>query len=221
MIVAGIDTCRNEGDPWHYEKRARSEGHSVIAGVDEAGRGPLAGPVVAAAVILPDGFDCAGICDSKAMTAASREAACDRILRQAKAVGTGTVGPETIDKINILRATHRAMRAALDDLGAAFDFILVDGLPVPDLPRPSISVVKGDSKSPSIMAASIVAKVTRDRIMTELDRLYPDYGFASHKGYCTPEHLAAIERCGPCPCHRRSFAPVAERIVNCRLAGLD
>jgi ribonuclease HII len=207
-------------DPWFYEKRARQEGFAGIVGVDEAGRGPLAGPVVAAAVILPEDFDCVGIRDSKAMTPTDRDAAFERIVGEALAVGTGVVGPEVVDEINILRATHRAMRAALDDLGAGFDFILVDGLPVPDLPARSLAIVRGDSKSASIMAASIVAKVTRDRIMLDLDRAYPEYGFRSHKGYATRTHLDAIDRCGPCPCHRRSFSPVSERIAACRLPGL-
>jgi len=206
-------------DPWAYEKQAWSDGHTRVAGLDEAGRGPLAGPVVAAAVILPPGIDVTGLNDSKVMTAPAREKAFGRIVSEA-AVGVGIVGPEIIDEINILRATHEAMKAALGNLDAAFDFVLVDGLPVPGLPAESLSIVKGDSKSVSIMAASIVAKVTRDRIMIELDREYPQYGFASHKGYCTSRHLAAIRRCGPCPCHRRSFAGVREGAVECVLPGL-
>jgi ribonuclease HII len=212
--------ARQPADPWFYENRAREQGRLNIAGVDEAGRGPLAGPVVAAAVRLPEDFDCAGIRDSKAMTPAGREAAFGRIISQVQAVGVGIVGPEVIDEINILRATHLAMRTALTDLGPVFDFILVDGLPVPDLPAPSLAIVKGDSKSVSIMAASIVAKVTRDRIMLDLDRAYPDYGFGAHKGYASRAHLEAIDRLGPCPCHRRSFSPIAERIANCPLPGL-
>ena len=208
-------------DPWFYENRARQQGHVNIVGVDEAGRGPLAGPVVAAAVMLPESFDCAGIRDSKAMTPTEREKAYDRLIGGASAVGIGVIGPDVIDEINILRATHRAMRAALDDLGAELDFILIDGLPVPDLPAHSLAIVKGDSKSASIMAASIVAKVTRDRIMLDLDRAYPEYGFGSHKGYATRAHIEAIDRCGPCPCHRKSFSPVSERIAACRLPGLE
>ena len=208
-------------DPWFYENRARQEGYVSIVGVDEAGRGPLAGPVVAAAVILPEGFDCAGIRDSKTMSPAERESAFDRITAEARAIGIGVIGPEVIDEINILRATHRAMRAALEHIGAVFDFILVDGLPVPDLPARSIAIVKGDSKSASIMAASILAKFTRDRIMLDLDRAYPEYGFGSHKGYATRAHLAAIDRCGPCPCHRTSFSPISGRIASCRLPGLE
>lgn len=212
-------TCPS--DPLAYERDAWSQGYASVAGVDEAGRGPLAGPVVAAAVILPKGFDCKGICDSKAMTPAARDRAYDRIMSEAAAVGVGIVGHEIIDEINILRATHRAMNIALEDLGTAFDFVLVDGLPVRTIPGPSLAIVKGDSKSASIMAASIVAKVTRDRIMVEIDRDYPEYGFAAHKGYYCPQHLEAIEKWGPCPCHRRSFSPIAERTVNCCLPGLE
>ena len=207
-------------DPWAYEKQAWADGYTCIAGLDEAGRGPLAGPVVAAAVVLPEGFDAKGIGDSKAMTPKAREKAYERIILEAAAFGVGVVGPEIIDEINILRATHVAMRAALSELGAALDFILVDGRPVPELPARSLAIVKGDSLSVSIGAASIVAKVTRDRMMIELGRQFPEYGFPSRKGYGSRDHMAAIERYGPCPCHRKSFAPVAERIANCRLPGL-
>lgn len=206
-------------DPWAYEKQAWEQGFTCVAGVDEAGRGPLAGPVVAAAVVLPRGFDAGGIGDSKAMTAKARERMFERITAEAS-FGVGIVGPDVIDTINILRATHAAMRAALEELGAASDFILVDGRPVPDLPARALAIVKGDALSVSIGAASIVAKVTRDRIMVELDGQYPEYGFAGHKGYGSRSHVAALDAHGPCPCHRRSFAPVAERIANCRLPGL-
>lgn len=206
---------------WTYEQKARAGGYVTIAGVDEAGRGPLAGPVVAGAVILPDGFDASGIRDSKMMTAKAREKMYARITSEAVAYGVGVIGPEVIDEINILRATHLAMRTALEDLGVVFDYILVDGMPVPDLPAPSRAIVKGDSLSVSIGAASIIAKVTRDSIMIEMDRLYPEYGFAGHKGYYCKTHIEAINRCGPCGCHRMSFSPVSERIANCRLPGLD
>lgn len=206
-------------DLWAYEKVAQSRGYRRVVGLDEAGRGPLAGPVVTAAVILPNDFDLDGIADSKTLTPKSREKAFDRILAGANGIGIGIVGPEVIDEINILRATHAAMRAALDNLSAVFDFILVDGLAVPGLPAESMPIVAGDAKSASIGAASIIAKVTRDRIMGQLDTEYPQYGFASHKGYCTPEHLRALDEHGPCLCHRKSFAPVAERVANCRLPG--
>ena len=207
-------------DPWAYEREAWANGYTRVAGVDEVGRGPLAGPVVAAAVVLPEGFDCEGVDDSKAMTPAARDRMFERITAEA-VFGVGIIGPEVIDRINILRATHVAMRAALDQIGAAFDFILVDGRPVPNLQAQSLAIVKGDSLSVSIGAASIVAKVTRDRIMVEIDREFPEYGFAGHKGYGSREHMAALDKHGVCPCHRKSFAPVAERILCCRLPGLE
>lgn len=207
-------------DSWLYERQAWEAGFARVAGLDEAGRGPLAGPVVAAAVVLPEGFEAAEIGDSKAMSAKARDAMFDYITARA-VYGIGIAEPDLIDEINILRATDYAMRAALDAIGAAFDFILVDGRPVPDLPAPSRAIVKGDSLSVSIGAASIIAKVTRDRIMYELDAKYPQYGFAKHKGYGCPMHLRALEQYGPCPCHRKSFRPVAERIYLCRLPGLE
>ena len=208
-------------DPWAYEKEAWAAGFESVVGVDEAGLGPLAGPVVAAAVLLPRGFDASGVGDSKALTPAAREKAFDRITSEAICYGIGISERELIDEINIWRAAHAAMRAALGELSVAFDFILVDGRPVPDLCAKSLAIVKGDALSVSIGAASILAKVTRDRIMCELDRCYPHYGFAAHKGYYTPEHMAALEEHGPCPCHRRSFAPVSERLLQCRLPGLE
>ncbi len=207
-------------DPWSYEKQAWANGYAQVVGVDEVGRGPLAGPVVAAAVSLPQSFDPTGIRDSKVMTPKARDAAYERIVTEAAAVGVGIVSPEVIDRINILQATHMAMRAALNDLSVAFDFILIDGRPVRNLPVESLAIVKGDSLSVSISAASIVAKVTRDRIMLQIDREYPEYGFASHKGYGSQDHIAAIRKYGPCPYHRKSFAPVAERIQHCPLPGL-
>lgn len=205
-------------DLWAYERSAWSRGFRAVAGVDEAGRGPLAGPVVAAAVILPNSFDCDGIRDSKKLTHRARQKALERIRAEALAVGVGIVGPETIDQINILRATSLAMKAALDDLGAAFDFVLVDGLSVSGFGAPTLPIVGGDAKSVSIAAASIVAKVTRDAIMCELDAAYPQYGFAAHKGYGCRSHLDALEKYGPCPCHRKSFAPVTRRAFQCRLS---
>jgi ribonuclease HII len=183
-----------------------------VAGVDEAGRGPLAGPVVAAAVILPPDFDPAGIADSKKLSPAAREEAEARIRCEAIAVGVGVVEAEEIDRINILRATHRAMRLAVDALDPAPDCVLVDGLPVPGLHEDCEALVKGDGRCLSIAAASIVAKVFRDRLLCAYDRVYPPYGFARHKGYPAPEHLRALDLHGPCPIHRRSFAPVARRL---------
>jgi ribonuclease HII len=208
-------------DFWAYERAAWADGMVCVVGLDEAGRGPLAGPVVASAVVLPKKFKTDGIGDSKSLTPAARDRAYDRIMKRAVSVGVGVVDVDEIDRVNILQATYIAMRAALANVSAAFDFILVDGLPVPDLPARSKAIVKGDMKSVSIGAASIIAKVTRDRIMLEIDVHYPEYGFSNHKGYGTPEHLAAIAKHGPCPCHRRSFAPIAERLANCRLPGLE
>lgn len=199
-------------DLWHFERLARREGHKLIAGLDEVGRGPLAGPVVAACVVLPEGFALDGINDSKKLTERQRERAFERILREALAVGLGQVEAEEIDRINILQASREAMRLALRSVNLTLTptFTLVDGLPIPSLPCPAQrAVVKGDSLSASIAAASIIAKVTRDRQMTQADSFYPSYGFAGHKGYGAPKHLAALREHGPCPLHRRSFAPVA------------
>ncbi|MEN6356603.1 MAG: ribonuclease HII [Armatimonadota bacterium] len=208
-------------DIWVYENQARSIGYESIAGLDEAGRGPLAGPVVAAAVILPECFDPTGIDDSKKLTPAKREMMFERISSEAAAVGVGIVGPEEIDRINILRATHQAMRLALENMGAPYDYVLVDGLSVSGLGAPTLAIVKGDSKCVSIGAASIIAKVTRDAIMVDLDQQYPGYGFAKHKGYGCKSHIEAIERLGPCPCHRKTFSPISERNANCLLPGLE
>lgn len=200
-------------DLWLHEREALAAGHTMIAGVDEAGRGPLAGPVVAACVVLPAGFDIAGINDSKQLTEINREKAYERITREAIAVGVGVVHHEVIDRINILKATHLAMRYAILDLepSVSISIVLVDGLPVPGLPCAAVkSIVKGDALSVSIAAASIVAKVTRDRLMTLMDRRYPVYGFAQHKGYSAPSHFEALRQFGPCPIHRRSFSPISQ-----------
>jgi ribonuclease HII len=201
-------------DLWLFEREAAAAGHATIAGVDEAGRGPLAGPVVAACVVLPYNFDSSGINDSKQLTEARREAAYERITQNAVSIGVSVVHHDVIDRINILKATHLAMREAVLRLepAAVPSIILVDGLPVPGLPCAAVkSVVGGDALSVSIAAASIIAKVTRDRLMKLMSKRYPDYGFESHKGYSAPAHLAALRQYGPSPIHRRTFAPVAER----------
>lgn len=182
----------------------------TIAGVDEAGRGPLAGPVVAAAVVLNPGHLPAGINDSKKLTEARREALYDEILARAKvSVGIGNVN--RIERMNILQATFWAMREALRGLPGQLDFALIDGNQLPrDLPCKAQAVVKGDARSLSIAAASIIAKVTRDRLMRDLAKVYPHYGWERNKGYGTAEHMAAIKRFGPCPEHRRTFAPIAQ-----------
>jgi len=198
---------------WTYEQAAWAQGAQAVAGVDEVGRGPLAGPVVAAAVILDPAKPIAGVRDSKRLTPEQREALLPVIYRQAVAVGIGQVDAAVIDEINILQAALRAMREAVTALSVPPDWVLVDGpRPVPGLPCGQTLVVKGDALSPSIAAASIVAKVTRDRLLVELDALYPGYGLAQHKGYPTPQHLASLERLGVSPIHRRSFGPVRRRL---------
>jgi ribonuclease HII len=202
-------------DPWLHEREAWAEGKRRVAGVDEAGRGPLAGPVVAAAVILPAEFDPEGITDSKKLSPASRECAYERLRAESPFIGVGVVHADDIDRLNILRATHRAMRLAVEALTEAPDIVFVDGLPVPGLHADCRSLVKGDTRCLSIAAASIVAKVTRDRMMCgDYHEMYPQYDFARHKGYPTPEHLAALLEHGPCPLHRRSFAPVAQAALR-------
>jgi ribonuclease HII len=181
----------------------------MIAGVDEVGRGPLAGPVVAAAVALPFELPPGPIRDSKALSVRGRGSALEYIREHALAVGVAEAGPEEIDRLNILRATHEAMRRAMANTCAAIDGALIDGLPVPYFPVPFTAIVKGDARSVSIAAASIVAKEARDAGMRAADLLYPGYGFARHMGYPTPMHVAALRQLGPCPIHRRSFGPVA------------
>lgn len=215
-----------------FERKAFAAGHRRVAGLDEAGRGPLAGPVVAACVVLPlsDGIpaELDGLTDSKQLTAARREHFF-RILRRMPgvAMGVGRASVAEIDRLNILRATHLAMARAAAALCPAADVLLVDGLPVPGLPCPSRSIVRGDALSLSIAAASVVAKVTRDRIMLALDRRYPGYGFARHKGYGTAIHLRMLRSLGPCAAHRRSFRPVADadsgvrHAVQTPLPGMD
>ncbi len=184
------------------------QGYTRIAGVDEAGRGPLAGPVVAAAVILDDACEYPGVTDSKKMTPAQREQAFWLILKQASAVALGMVGQKEIDRINILRASVKAMAQAVSDLTPAPDFVLVDGTVELPVDPPQKTLIHGDYLSLSIGAASIVAKVIRDRLMKGYDRIYPKYGFASHKGYATKGHLEALTRHGPCFIHRFTFARV-------------
>lgn len=195
------------------EKKHWAEGFLFIAGVDEVGRGPLAGPVVAAAVVLPRDVELPPVFDSKQLTAAQREELAVA-LRNLDGIdyGIAEVGVEIIDSINILQATHLAMRLAVEKLKNV-DYILVDGRPVRGFSCPSEAVVKGDAKSASIAAASILAKVYRDALMDEYARVYPEYGFEHHKGYGTAEHLAALAAHGVTPIHRRTFAPVRD-ILN-------
>ncbi|MBS0615971.1 MAG: ribonuclease HII [Verrucomicrobia bacterium] len=194
-----------------FEREARASGFTSIAGIDEAGRGPLAGPVVAAACILPAGIRLRGINDSKKLTAQEREALYARILNNPDIIsGVGMIDVLMIDQINILRATLQAMIGAIAKLPKKPDFILVDGPHLPPTDIPGKAIIDGDTLSQSIMAAAIIAKCTRDLLMIQLHELYPQYNFKSHKGYGTPEHLEALKKYGPCPLHRQSFAPVRE-----------
>ncbi len=193
---------------YRYEAQAWRTGVGRVAGVDEAGRGPLAGPVVAAAVVLDPDRRIKGLCDSKLLVPADREELFGLISERALAIGVGVVDHETIDRVNILRATERAMLDALARLSLAPDLVITDFVRLAALACPQRNLVNGDGRCATVAAASIVAKVSRDRIMLELDTRYPDYGFARHKGYATPEHLAALDRVGPCPIHRRTFAGV-------------
>ena len=181
-----------------------------IAGTDEAGRGCLAGPVVAGAVVLPAGWCPAGLDDSKRLTALRRDVLYDAIVEGALCWGAFAVSPRRIDEINILRASLEAMAGAVALLRRVPGVVLVDGVHAPALPMPSRCLVGGDGRSAAIAAASIVAKVVRDRLMVEMDRRWPGYGFAGHKGYGAPEHLEALRTLGPSPIHRRTFRPVAE-----------
>lgn len=186
-----------------YEKEYAEYGY--ICGIDEVGRGPLAGPVVAGAVILPKDCDILYINDSKKLTAAKREELYDIIMEKAVAVGIGMASPARIDEINILQATYEAMREAISKLSVKPELLLNDAVTIPGVDIRQVPIIKGDAKSISIGAASIVAKVTRDRMMTEYDRIMPEYGFASNKGYGSAEHIAALKKVGPSPIHRASF----------------
>lgn len=195
-------------DREYFEARARALGYRAIAGVDEAGRGPLAGPVVAAAVILPSGFHSDIIRDSKKLSPSARNRAHSLIAAEAVSVAVALSTHDEIDEINILQASLLAMRRAVERLSHPPDFLYVDGtFPVP-CPISQETLVRGDSRCLSIAAASILAKVARDGMMEEYDRVYPGYGFSAHKGYPTREHLAALRRLGPCPIHRRTFRGV-------------
>lgn len=188
-----------------FERYLWQNGFERIAGVDEAGRGPLAGPVVAAAVIFAPERYIAEVADSKTLTDRQRRSVFEQIVRQSEAIGVGVVWQQEIDRLNILNATLKAMVLAIEDLTIAPDFVLVDGNRLPELDVPGEAVVDGDALSFSISAASIVAKVIRDDIMIEFDHLYPQYGFARNKGYGTAQHREALKKFGPCPLHRRSF----------------
>ena len=213
-VVKLVDIARKRCD--RYEKELqRTEAlkkyekeydkYSYICGIDEVGRGPLAGPVVAGAVILPKDCDILYINDSKKLSAAKREELYDIIMEKAVAVGIGMVGPDRIDEINILQATYEAMRQAIGKLDPQPTLLLNDAVTIPQVTIPQVPIIKGDAKSISIGAASIVAKVTRDRLMETYADIYPEYGFAGNKGYGSAEHIAALKQYGPTPIHRRSF----------------
>lgn len=199
-------------DLFFFEEQARQSGYKIIAGVDEAGRGPLAGPVVAAAVIMDPEIIIPEITDSKVLSPLKRETLFAEINEKAVSVSTGSADTSEIEKINILQATLLAMVRAVKGLSKTVDYILIDGIHTIDLKTPQKTIKKGDAKSFSIAAASIVAKVTRDRIMLEYHKKYPNYNFASHKGYGSKAHLEAIAKNGPSPIHRRTFAGVKEHI---------
>jgi len=185
-----------------------------IAGLDEVGRGPMFGPVVAAAVILPEGCRLRGLTDSKQLTEKQRCEFDVAIRAEAVAWAIAAVDVETIDRINIRRASLMAMRMAVERLAVVPDYLLIDGLDTIEWPCPQQAVVQGDAKSVSIAAASVLAKVDRDRMLVELDAVYPGYGLARHKGYCSPEHMEALARMGPTPMHRRSYQPVAQTALQ-------
>lgn len=190
-------------DMGRYEREYRKYG--VICGIDEAGRGPLAGPVVAGAVILPEDCEILYLNDSKKLTPAKREVLYNEIMEKALAVGVGMVSPARIDEINILQATYEAMRKAVSELKIKPEVLLNDAVTIPDLDFRQVPIIKGDAKSVSIAAASIIAKVTRDRLMIQYEEILPGYGFAGHKGYGSKEHIEAIRRLGPSPIHRTTF----------------
>ena len=190
---------------FQFERQAREQGFTTVCGVDEAGRGPLAGPVYAAAVILPPGLVIEGVNDSKKLSEKKREALFPVICEQALAFGIGYASEEEIDTYTILQATYMAMRRAVEALPVPADYALIDGNRMPPLSSPGETIIKGDALSMSIAAASILAKVSRDRVMLEAAKEYPQYGFEKHKGYGTAAHVQALREWGPCPLHRKSF----------------
>jgi ribonuclease HII len=187
------------------ERRLWEEGYTLVGGVDEVGRGPLAGPVVASCVILPKGIIIEGVDDSKKLTPAKREELYEIISEKAEAIGLGVIDHKRIDEINIYNATIEAMMQAVSACKKAPEYLLLDAMHLKELSIPQLPIIGGDGKSQSIAAASIIAKVTRDRMMVQLAEIYPEYGFEKHKGYCTDEHVEAIRKYGMSPIHRRSF----------------
>ena len=196
-----------------YEKALYKEGYNLIAGLDEVGRGPLVGPVVTAAVILPKNYKLKGLNDSKKLTPKQRDKFYDILVKDAISIGIGMCDAKTIDEINIYEATKVAMKEALNNLSIKPDYVLIDAMKL-DIDTPHLPIIKGDAKSLSIAAASVVAKVTRDRMMDELDKVHPEYGFKSHKGYPTKKHLEALKKYGPLENYRFTYGPVRDLINN-------
>ena len=190
---------------WEIEQTWADRGFHAICGIDEAGRGPLAGPVVAAAVCLPENCELLYVNDSKKLSEKKREELFDQIREKAVSYGIGIVGPDVIDEINILQADYEAMRIAVSQLKPQPEVLLNDAVRIPGLSMKQVPIIRGDAKSLSIAAASILATVTRDRMMAEYDKIYPEYGFAGNKGYGSASHIEALKTYGPCPIHRRSF----------------
>ncbi len=196
---------------YFHEEKHRANGLDIICGVDEAGRGPLAGPVSAAAVILPQGYIAEGLNDSKKLTEKRRELLYAQLMEDDAVIKCiSWASEDEILELNILNATHLAMRRAVEGLSCIPEMCLIDGLPVKGIPYPTESLVKGDSLSLSISAASVLAKVARDHLMVEADKKWPGYGFGRHKGYGTKAHMEALRTLGPCPIHRKGFAPIAQ-----------
>lgn len=202
-------------DIYKYEKQLYDLGYKNIAGTDEVGRGPMAGPVVAAAVILPFGYHLDHLNDSKKLTAKTREKLYDIIMKDAVEVTVSVIDVEQVDSLNVYQASKKAMTSCIKSFKNKVDYILTDAMKL-ELNIKYLDLIKGDAKSASIAAASIIAKVTRDRMMDEQDLIYPQYGFKKHKGYVTKYHLEMLEKYGPCAIHRKSFAPV-QKIINKQL----
>lgn len=205
---------------WEYDQAARAEFGATVGGVDEAGRGPLAGPVVAAAVILPDSLRGYALYDSKKLSASDRSAAYEVIAENAISYGIGVIDHAYIDRYNVLQATYEAMRQAVSGLRFTPDILLVDGTLIPQIPHAQRKIVRGDQISQSVGAASILAKVTRDRLMEQMAEEFPEYGFSRHMGYGTPQHLQALAHYGPCAIHRLTFGPVQEALQRRQAAAL-
>lgn len=202
----------NEIDNRQYENELYSKGYKLIGGIDEVGRGPLVGPVVTACVILPEDFALDGLTDSKKLSEKKRDAFYDIIMEKAISVGIGIMDEDVIDKVNIYEATKLAMYQAVDNMSVKPDYVLIDAMKLDKLDVPSTSIIKGDLKSITISAASVIAKVTRDRMMYELDKKYPMYKFAKNKGYPTKDHIEAIVKYGILKEHRKTFKPVTEHV---------